>query len=96
MAKKRVVKFKYQPTLEDRQAMSICHDNDCYIYPLPLDDAGSRYKLQVFRPEKVNPKNRLKTDEKVYSSLTSDWYQKIFELYNHLKKDYVKEKKKIN
>ena len=89
MAKKsRSHKFDYKPTLDDRKAMSICNDNDCYIYPLPLDDAGSRYRLQVFRPEKVNPKNRLKTDSNVYSSLNCHWYRKVFELYNHLKKEY--------
>lgn len=68
--------------------MTLCNDNQCFIYPLPLDNAGTRYKLEVYRPTKLNPKNIKKTDQKVYDSLKSDWYQKIFELYNHLKKDY--------
>ena len=95
MAKKsRTLAYAYKPTAEDIEAMSICNDNHCFIYPLPLDDAGTRYRLQVYRPTKVNPKNRRKTDEKVYESTKSGWYQKIYELYNHLKKDYVKEEKK--
>jgi len=92
--KKRVLAFAYKPTKDDLAAMTICNDNHCYIYPLPLDNAGTRYKLEVYRPKKVNPKNRYKTDSKVYESIKCGWYKKIFELYNHLKKDYVEKESK--
>lgn len=89
MAKVRAISYDYTPTKEDLKAMRICNDNQCYIYPLPLDNAGTRYKLQVYRPHKEKASNRLKTDEaNIYGGNKSDWYKKIFELYNHLKKDY--------
>ena len=95
MAKKsRITTFTYKPTKEDKEAMSICNDNHCFIYPLPLDNAGTRYQLQVHRPTKVNPQNRIKTGTTIYTSTKSDWYRKIFELYKQLKLNYVKEKNK--
>lgn len=89
MAKVRATSFNYKPTQEDLKAMSICNDNQCFIYPLPLDNAGTRYKLQVYRPQKQKASNRRKTDEaNIYDGNKCGWYKKIFELYNHLKKDY--------
>jgi len=86
--KKRVTAYAYKPTKDDLAAMTICNENHCFIYPIPIDNAGTRYNLQVFRPKKTNPKNKIKTDNFQYESIKSDWYKKIFELYNHLKKDY--------
>ena len=90
MAKQRVVKFDYRPTKEEMEAMSICNDNDCYIYPLPLNDAGSQYRVCVSRPGMKNPAFRLKTAPEVYDATKSEWCKRIFELYVLLKPNYEK------
>lgn len=62
---------------------SICNDNDVFVEPLPLDDFGTRYKLQVRRPGKqpLVGKNE-------YDSTKSEWILAVYKIYNHFYTKY--------
>jgi len=86
MAKKRVTNFKYVPTPEEMEAMSICNDNGLRIFPLPQDNYGSRLKLHIYG----DGYDQVGTQE--YDGTKDVWYRAIYNRYVNLKEkeNYVK------
>jgi len=88
MAKKRETSFKYCPTKEELEAMSLCNENGLYIHPLPQDNVGHRIKMHVIG----DGYDQTGTEE--YNGLKDVWYKAVFYRYVKLKdkENYVKEK----
>jgi len=79
MAKKRETKFSYIPTPEEKKAEIICNNNGLRIYPIPQNNFGSIYKLQVFG----DGYDVIGTQE--YDATKDVWYKAMYHRYVKLK-----------
>ena len=79
MAKKRVVAFKYTPSPEEVKARSICNSHNLTIYPVPMNNFGSVYKLHIYG----DGYDKMGSEE--YDATKDVWYRAIYKLYVKLK-----------
>ena len=93
MAKKRQTKFDYAPTIEEIKARSFCITEGIKVYPIPLDNAGTRLRLERVIPAHIRADRRrnVKQGEKVYDGLKSEWVDAMFKIYVKLKNHYGKD-----
>lgn len=77
--KKRVTKFDVAIQPEWLEAMKCCNANNVYVYPLALDQFGTKYKLHV------TGDGYDQTGTQIYDSTKGEWIKAIFFRYFKLK-----------